>query len=303
MQASLLTTLAANPWMLYLYAGVFGLLIGSFLNVVISRVPQRMLWKWKQDAREFLKGEGETTPEEKIEDPNISSEPEGIAGKRSHCPNCGHHISWWENIPLISYVFLLRGKCRGCKQHISLQYPIIEALTGGLFVATAMIWGVSFYTLFAMAFIAILISLAMIDFKTMYLPDDFTYPLLWLGLLASVLFADTGLTPSLKESVIAAMIGYLSLWSIYWIFKIITGKEGLGYGDFKLLAALGAWCGLESLLSIVLIACFTGGIVGAILMKIKGESQPFAFGPYLAIGGLIEFLYRNELLSFIRNMI
>ena len=279
--------LVQNPLLLWTYAGVLGLLIGSFLNVVILRLPPRMEWQWKREASEFLNSQ---TPEEPA--------PPGLAMERSRCPKCGHQLSWWENLPLLSYL-ILRGKCRSCKTHISAQYPIVEAITAGLFVLSTLVFGATWMTLAAWAFCALLVAAAVIDLRTTLLPDSLVYPLLWLGLAVSALGLVGAISPI--QSIFGAMAGYLSLWSVYWLFKLVTGKEGMGYGDFKLLAALGAWCGPEAILSIVLVSTIAGAIIGGLALAIQGKDKatPFPFGPFLAVGGFMELFWRGGLMGML----
>lgn len=272
-----------------IYAGILGLLVGSFLNVVILRYPAWLMWGWKQEAHEFL--EIEMKPED--------VRPAGIAKKRSGCPKCGHQLSWWENIPVISYVILLRGKCRGCKQPISMQYPLVELSMGILAAACVYQFGWNYTGLIAASLCAILVTLTGIDFKTQLLPDDIVLPTMWAGILITAL-TDFWPEVTLTQSVIGAAVGYLSLWTVFWGFKIITKKEGMGYGDFKLLALLGAFFGAGSIITIVLIASVTGGIVGTILKRMNdGESIPFAFGPYLALGGIVYLFFGQQVSSLI----
>lgn len=284
----LISLLSEHPYGFIAYAGLIGLLIGSFLNVVILRLPPRMEWQWKREARDFLEI-ADTSNEEKP--------PMGLVVERSRCPKCGHHLSWWENLPLVSFL-LLRGKCRGCKTPISWQYPTVEALTGVLFALCAWQFGPSLYFLASLVFVAILVAASGIDFRTTLLPDSLVFPLMWLGLLVAAFQVPGAVDPA--TAIFGGAAGYLSLWSVFWLFKLITGKEGMGYGDFKLLAALGVWCGPASLLSIVLVSTIAGAAIGAILMaRRNGESIPFAFGPYLAIGGLLEFFNRGWLMNML----
>lgn len=270
----------------FVYAGVLGVLIGSFLNVVILRLPPYLMWGWRRDAHEFL-----DTPFEE-------HRPPGIAIKRSFCPHCQHQLSWWENIPLISFSFL-RGQCRSCNAKISWQYPIVEATMGVLAVLSVWHFGWTPSALIAAGLSAVLLVCTAIDFRTQLLPDIIVLPVLWAGLLLS-LTSYGFVTP--VQSVIGAALGYLVLWSIFWLFKIIRGKEGMGYGDFKLLAMLGAFFGPISLVSILLISCVLGAIVGTVLLKVKKESQPFAFGPYLALGGVLYLFAGNWLNSVILSV-
>ena len=253
----------------------FGLMIGSFLNVVIHRVPLMMERAWKLDSAETLGVLIEAPPLVTLSTP------------RSRCPSCGHAITWYENIPLLSYAWL-RGRCSACKTPISARYPLIELLTGALFAAIGWHFGAVPGVLLWCAFAAVLVALAGIDWDTTLLPDSLTLPLLWAGLVASAL----GWTIPLHSALWGAVVGYLSLWSVYWLFKLTTGKEGMGFGDFKLLAALGAWLGLKMILPVVLAASIIGAVVG-IGMKFGGqlrEGRYVPFGPFLAGAGLVVML-------------
>ena len=255
-----------------------GLLVGSFLNVVILRLPRRLEWEWKRDAREILE-------EPELYDPP----PPGIVVEGSHCPHCKRNLSWYENIPVISWA-IQGGKCRGCKAPISIQYPLVELLTALLFVACVWRFGFGWKGFGAMLLTGFLISLSGIDFRTRLLPDQLTLPLLWLGLIASTL-GITGVR--LPDAVWGAVGGYMSLWLVYWGFKLATGKEGMGFGDFKLFAALGAWFGWQALVPIILMASVIGALVG-IGMKLASslrEGGVVPFGPFLAMGGLTAMIF------------
>ncbi len=269
-------------WIASSIAGLLGLCVGSFLNVVIHRLPLMMEREWHVQCAE-LRGEASSEPTEILT----------LARPRSRCPACGHKISAVENIPLVSYFLILRGKCSGCGTSISLRYPIIE-LASGLLSAYA-IWHFGPTTQGAGAVILIwaLLALTCIDIDTQLLPDSITLPLLWLGLLANL----WGIYTSLDNSVIGAVAGYLSLWSIFWLFKLATGKEGMGYGDFKLLAALGAWLGWSLLPAIVLLSSVVGAVVGITLIMVSkhGRNVPIPFGPYLAAAGVIALFWGQQL--------
>jgi leader peptidase (prepilin peptidase)/N-methyltransferase len=260
--------------------GFFGLLFGSFLNVVIYRLPKMMENDWHCQCAE-LRGEEMPTPA-----------PLSLALPRSRCPSCGHSITALENIPVISWLFL-RGKCSACQAPISFRYPLIEALTGLLSALAAAHFGFAWATTGAILLVCSLIALTFIDFDTQLLPDSITLPLLWAG----VLFNLFGIYTDLQSSIIGAMTGYLSLWSVYWGFKLCTGKEGMGFGDFKLLAALGAWLGWQILPLIILLSSLVGAIVGIalILLAKHGRDVPIPFGPYLAAAGLIAVFWGKEL--------
>jgi leader peptidase (prepilin peptidase)/N-methyltransferase len=257
-----------SPWVL----GVLGLCIGSFLNVVIHRLPRMMENGWKLDAADML---GVAAP---------AVTPIGLAKPASRCPQCGHRIRWHENIPVLSWL-LLRARCSACKTPIPARYPLVELATGALFALLAWRFGAQPVVLAWCGFVAALVALAGIDWDTTLLPDSLTLPLLWAGLVAAAL----GWTLPLSTAVWGAVAGYLALWSIYWLFKLTTGKEGMGAGDFKLLAALGAWLGWQMLLPIVLGASLIGALVG-IGMKFSGalrEGRYVPFGPFLAGAGLV----------------
>ena len=267
--------------------GVLGLLIGSFLNVVIHRLPRMMERQWAaecaqyaQDSGLLAQGGAATTP---------TAEPFNLLTPRSRCPSCGHEVRWYDNIPVVSYL-ALRGRCSGCGTRISARYPLVELATAALFYACAMRWGWSMATLAWCGFSAALVALTLIDWDTTLLPDDITLPLLWAGLLAAAL-RWTAVPP--VDAVIGAAAGYMSLWLVYWGFKLATGKEGMGYGDFKLFAALGAWFGWQALVPIILMASVIGAIVG-IGMKLASnlrEGKYVPFGPFLAGGGLAAMLW------------
>lgn len=270
----------ANPWVAFL----FGLLVGSFLNVVILRTPPILEWTWRRNAREIL---GLPESDEK--------RPVGLVMDRSHCPKCGHNIRWYENIPLFSWLGL-RGKCSSCKTPISKQYPIVELITGLATAYVAYRFGPTAAGAIALIFTWFLIAASVIDFNTTLLPDEFTLPLLWLGLLASL--GDVFVSP--QQAIIGAVVGYLSLWSIFWSFKLLTGKEGMGYGDFKLLAALGAFCGVKGLLPIVLLSSLFGAVIGSLFLFFskKGRDTQIPFGPYLAIAGWTQFMFGAEIMAW-----
>lgn len=263
-------------------AGIFGLCIGSFLNVVIHRLPRMMEREWKLQCAEL---NGQPTPLE--EGPALS-----LAFPGSRCPHCAHRITTLENIPLASYLWL-RGRCSECRTPISPRYPIIEAATGLLSAFTAWHFGPTLTALFSLFFLWSLIALTFIDFDTQLLPDSITLPLLWLGLLFNL----HGGFVSLPSAVIGAAAGYLVLWSVYWAFKLATGKEGMGYGDFKLLAALGAWMGWQMLPAIILLSSLVGAVIGIVLIVLArhGKDVPMPFGPYLAGAGLIALYWGPQI--------
>jgi leader peptidase (prepilin peptidase)/N-methyltransferase len=256
-------------------------MIGSFLNVVIYRLPEMMKRNWLQQCAE-LQGEA------------VQALPEfNLLTPRSRCIHCGHKITTWENIPIISYLFL-RGRCSQCHARISPRYPMVEAATAIFSGFVAWHFGYGFIALAALIFVWSLIALAVIDLDTQLLPDDITLPLLWIGLLVNI---NHGFT-DIQSAVIGAIAGYLSLWSIYWCFKLITGKEGMGYGDFKLLAAIGAWLGWSKLPLVILSSSLVGALVGIglILAAKLNKSIPIPFGPYLVGGALIALFWGEQLI-------
>ena len=263
-------------------AGLLGLCVGSFLNVVIHRLPKMMEQDWQAQCAELR---GESPPDQ--------GEALSLAKPRSRCPNCGHQITALENIPLVSYLLILKGKCSGCGTRISPRYPITELLTGLLSAFAAWHFGPTIQTVGALALLWALIALSAIDLDTQLLRDSITLPLLWLGLAFNLwtTFAD------LPTAVIGAMAGYLSLWSVFWRFKLATGKEGMGYGDFKLLAALGAWLGWQMLPAIILLSSVVGAVVGIALIVAArhGRNVPIPFGPYLAAAGVIALFWGQRI--------
>ena len=271
-------------------AGLLGLCVGSFLNVVIHRLPKMMEREWLGQCAELR---GEVVP--------ASPEPLSLAKPRSRCPDCGHQISALENIPLLSYLLILKGKCAGCGSQISPRYPIVEALTGLLSAYVAWHFGPTLQAVGALLLLWALISLSVIDLDTQLLPDSITLPLLWLGLLFNLWGAFT----DLPSAVVGAMVGYLALWTVFWLFKLATGKEGMGYGDFKLLAALGAWLGWQMLPAIILLSSVVGAAVGItlIIATRHGRNVPIPFGPYLAAAGVIALFWGAQITNTYLGMI
>lgn len=276
-------TVATLGWLLPFGLLCLGLLVGSFLNVVIYRLPLMMESRWRRDCCELLEVEQEK-----------QEEALNLATPNSHCPQCKAAIRPWQNIPVISYL-LLGGKCANCAVPIPLRYPFIEFVTGLMTLALAWYFPLSPALLGAVVLTWSLIALTMIDIDHQLLPDDITLPLIWLGLLFNL----DATYASLTDAVIGAMAGYLILWSVYQLFKLLTGKEGMGYGDFKLLAALGAWLGWQALPMIILLSSVVGIIIGVALMIIKrrGKDVPIPFGPYLAVAGWITLLRGDEIMS------
>lgn len=264
---------------------VFGLLVGSFLNVVILRMPLRLMHEWRCQCRELLEVEA---PEESV--------PPSLVTSRSHCPKCSNSIAWYDNIPLLSWL-VLRARCRHCGAPISLRYPLVEFVTGLLSVIVILAFGPTAEGLAALVLTWALIAATGIDFDHHLLPDQITLPLLWLGLALNLWF---GLFASLEDAVIGAIAGYGVLWLVFHAFRLLTGKEGMGYGDFKLLGALGAWMGWQSLPLIILLASLVGAFVGLILMAAArhGRDVPIAFGPYLAMAGWIALLWGDRIADF-----
>ena len=280
--------MAQQPETWVIVCALFGLLVGSFLNVVILRLPALLEYHWRSQCAEL---NGAATPP--------SGAPPGLIHPRSRCPNCQHPIGAMENIPVISYV-VLRGRCRQCKNPISLRYPLIEAVTSLLSAAVAWHFGFSVDAAGALALTWILVTLAMIDWDHQLLPDNITLPGLWGGLLFS-LFG--GLSDPVS-SLIGAMAGYLALWSVYHGFRLLTGKEGMGYGDFKLLAMIGAWLGWQALPATVLLSSLVGAVLGIALIVSRRhqQDQPMPFGPYLAIAGWIMLIWGEQINSQYLNL-
>lgn len=279
----ILAVFNTEPWLFYSAIVLFSLCVGSFLNVVIYRLPVMLERDWRQQCHEFLDIETANGDE---------TLKTGLATPASSCPHCGHAIRAWENIPLISYL-ILGGKCSSCKAAISIQYPAIEAITAIMSVTVAWKFGVSIQTAGGLLFTWILIALTMIDVHKQLLPDNLTLPLLWLGLIFALFDTYT----SLQASVIGAIAGYLTLWTVFQTFKLVTGKEGMGFGDFKLLAAMGAWMGWTMLPQIILVSSVVGAIAGSIML-VAGKTrtqQPIPFGPYLAVAGWIALLWGNDI--------
>ncbi len=277
--------LQSSPIFFMALFAVIGLMVGSFLNVVIHRLPKMLEQEWLQQCADL---NGKTTENA----PPYNLPRYNLLIPRSACLHCGHKIGALENIPLISYL-LLRGKCRGCGAAISARYPTVEALSGVLSAYVAWHFGFGLAALAALLFIWALLALTFIDADTQLLPDDITLPLLWLGLLFNL----SGTFVDLPSAVIGAVAGYLTLWAVYWLFKLATGKDGMGYGDFKLLAAIGAWLGWQMLPLVILLSSLVGAVVGITLIVAArhGRNIPIPFGPYLAGGGLIALFWGQPL--------
>jgi leader peptidase (prepilin peptidase)/N-methyltransferase len=265
-------------WVAASLAGILGLLIGSFLNVVIYRLPKMMERQWAAECAELSE-----------KHPQQEEAPFNLMVPRSRCPHCAHQIRWFENVPVVSYL-ALGGKCASCKAPISPRYPLVEVATGALFFFCVWQWGATMTGATWCVFAAALLALALIDWDTTLLPDDITLPLLWLGLVAASL---RWIPVDLNSALWGAIAGYLSLWSVYWAFKLVTGKEGMGYGDFKLFAALGAWFGWQTLIPMILLASVIGAVVG-IAMKFASQLREggyIPFGPFLAGAGLTALIW------------
>ncbi len=285
----LLLLLESSPLLYVTTVALLGLMVGSFINVVIHRVPLMLERTWSQQCREHLELAADDQP---------GTGPFNLLTPGSRCPHCGHRISAIENIPLISYL-MLRGRCRSCSTRISPRYPVIEMLTAVLSVVTVIHFGFTLQAAAALAFTWMMIPLCMIDYDTQLLPDPMTLSLLWGGLALSL----AGVFVDSQTSIIGAMAGYLSLWSIYHIFRLLTGKEGMGYGDFKLLGAIGAWTGWQALPVVILFSSVVGALTGIalIVLRSRERGQPMPFGPFLAGAGWITLLWGQDILDFYLN--
>jgi len=278
------------PWLYFCLLALFALLIGSFLNVVIHRLPIMMEREWKSEYQSYFHPESEA----------LSQTTYNLFLPRSACPNCGHQITATENIPIISWL-LQKGKCSACGDAISIRYPVVELLTAALTVIVGVYYEPSWSLLGAIILTWCLLSLTFIDIDKLLLPDQITLPLLWLGLLLNINHTFV----SLEDAVIGAIAGYLILWILYWLFKLLTGKEGMGYGDFKLLAALGAWLGWQSLPLILLLSSLVGTVIGISLIVLRKHQheKPIPFGPYLAIAGWISLIWGNSIADWYLGML
>lgn len=287
---SVMELLASSPAMFVGTCLVFGLLVGSFLNVVIYRLPVILDRQWREQCAE-LHGTAAAEP----------SEPFNLVVPRSACPSCKAPITALQNVPVVSYL-ILRGRCAKCAVRISPRYPAVEALTGVLTAAVAWKFGFGWPTAAAIVLTWFLVALTFIDIDTQLLPDSLTLPLVWMGLLLSLWGPQAGLAPvpvDMQSSIIGAVAGYLSLWSVYHLFRLLTGKEGMGYGDFKLFAALGAWLGWKMLLPIILFAAIVGAVVGIGMIALRGQNRatPIAFGPFLAAAGWLMLMFGQEVVT------
>ena len=277
-------------WLYFFLLGLFSLLVGSFLNVLIHRLPIMLERSWRQEYQDYF-AEGDNPP--------AQAEPYNLFLPRSACPHCGHQITALENIPLLSWLFL-KGRCSSCQHPISARYPLVELLCALASVSVAFYYPPGWALAGALLLTWILLALTFIDFDKLLLPDQLTLPLLWVGL---VLNLSHQFVP-LADAVIGAIAGYMVLWSIYWAFKLLTGKEGMGYGDFKLLAALGAWLGWQSLPLILILSSCVGAILGItlVVMRRHQQSKPMPFGPYLAIAGWLVFMWGDQMIASYRQL-
>lgn len=280
----------ASPLFFYSFVFIVSLMVGSFLNVVIYRLPIMMERSWQQEYRSYFADNADET----AAPTSPQNEPFNLVKPDSTCPSCGHKIRAWENIPVVSFLFL-KGKCANCKTPISARYPAVELFTAIVCTFASYHFGPTPQALWAVIVSYMLIALLFIDLDKMLLPDQLTLPMLWLGLILSTQHVFVSTT----DAILGAAFGYLSLWSVFWLFKLVTGKEGMGYGDFKLLAALGAFTGWQGLPVIILLSSFVGAIVGVAIMIIqkKGRSLAIPFGPYLAVAGWLALLYKSEIIS------
>ena len=278
--------LTQATWIAWIYVALLGLCVGSFLNVVIYRLPIMLKKRWQQECLVYFNTTTDVQDQEQQETFNLLL-------PRSRCTSCQSLIAWYNNIPLLSWL-RLHGRCAQCDARISFRYPLVEAATALASLLTIKLLGFNLAGFFGLIFLWILITLTMIDLDEQLLPDDLTLPLLWLGLIVNL----HNLYSPLTSAVIGAVAGYLILWCIYWVFRIVTGKEGMGYGDFKLLAALGAWLGWQTLPIIILISALLGAIAGIGYLLVRRKNLAFPFGPYLAVAGLITLLWHNTLMSW-----
>jgi leader peptidase (prepilin peptidase)/N-methyltransferase len=283
MQDSVLVILETEfPILILAIGALFGLIIGSFLNVVIYRLPRMLNQDWRNQAQMILE------PDHVVP---TNTRPFNLIFPNSHCPSCDNEIKPWENIPVISYLFP-RGKCSNCGIAISIRYPLIEALTAVISCMVLFKFGLTTASAFALILSWCLICLSMIDYDHQLLPDNITLPLLWLGLIAN----SFAILVEFRDAFWGAIAGYMLLWLLYWAFKLITGKEGMGYGDFKLLAVLGAWMGWQSLPTIIILSSFSGAVIGGTMIFFgRDRRQPISFGPYLAIAGWITLMWQEQL--------
>lgn len=293
--STLLDVLQQSLLLSVVIVGFLGLCVGSFLNVVIYRTPAIMHREWRSESAEFWQNEPDLDKVHKtaLAETVKSDVPMSLSFPPSRCPKCNHQIRWSENIPVISWL-LLKGKCSGCRTPISARYPVVEIITGLLSVLVILVLGVTAQGLFGLLMTWFLVALAGIDFDTQLLPDRLVYPLGMIGLFANT----QGVFVSPVAAIWGALLGFLSLWSVAALYALITKKQGMGHGDFKLLAALGAWLGAGMLPLIILLSSLIGAIVGMVLMRLQGGSRPFAFGPYIAIAGMVALLFGQDIMAW-----
>jgi len=293
---SIIEVMQSQLWFYLTTVGLVSLCVGSFLNVVIYRLPLIMQREWQSECRLLFEDELNTNQAK----PKNTSGPFNLVKPNSTCPKCKTAIKPWQNIPIISWL-ILKGKCASCSHPISIRYPAVEAITALLSLVIAYTFGATEQALLYIVITWALVALTFIDIDHMLLPDQLTLPLVWLALIAAV----AGITITPSDAIMGAAFGYLSLWSVFWLFKLLTGKEGMGYGDFKLLALFGALLGWQSLLTIILLSSVVGAIIGIALLSIQGKDKatPIPFGPYLAIAGWITLLWGNQLQSAYFNLI
>ncbi len=293
---SIIEVMQSQLWFYLTTVGLVSLCVGSFLNVVIYRLPLMMQREWQSECRLLFEDELNTNQAK----PKNTSEPFNLVKPNSTCPKCKTALKPWQNIPIISWL-ILKGKCASCSNPISIRYPAIEAITALLSLVVAYTFGATEQALLYIVITWALVALTFIDIDHMLLPDQLTLPLVWLALIAAV----AGITITPSDAIMGAAFGYLSLWSVFWLFKLLTGKEGMGYGDFKLLALFGALLGWQSLLTIILLSSVVGAIIGIALLSVQGKDKatPIPFGPYLAIAGWITLLWGNQLQSAYFNLI
>jgi leader peptidase (prepilin peptidase)/N-methyltransferase len=290
---SIIEVMQSQLWFYLTTIGLVSLCVGSFLNVVIYRLPLMMQKEWQSECRILLEDDLKNSAP-------LNTTPFNLVKPNSTCPHCKTAIKPWQNIPIISWL-ALKGKCASCQNTIAARYPLVEAITALLSLAVAYTVGANEQALLYILITWALVALTFIDIDHMLLPDQLTLPLVWLALIASVM----GYTISPSDAIIGAACGYLSLWSVFWLFKLLTGKEGMGYGDFKLLAVFGALLGWQSLLTIILLSSVVGAIIGITLLSIQGKDKatPIPFGPYLAIAGWIAMLWGNQLQTMYLNLV
>lgn len=300
MDMTLLSDLSTNLPLALVLTGILGLCVGSFLNVVIHRTPLIMKREWRKECAEFLNSEPDVHPKVKAHLNELVRQdaPISLSFPPSHCPNCAHQIRAHENIPLISWLILLRGKCSGCGTAISMRYPLAELITALLSVLVIYVLGANLAGALGLIYLWILIALTGIDFDTQLLPDRLVFPLGMLGLAINT----QGIFTSPTSALWGGLLGFVSFWSVAKLYAVLTKKDGMGAGDFKLLGAIGAWLGVGMLPLVILLSATLGSVIGIILMKKAGESKPFAFGPYIAIAGIVALLWGQDIMGWYLGM-